>query len=261
MKKYLRIYKTLLLLNLSTLIAYRANFVNSLISSLAWGSFSIISVLLLTAKNSTVYGWSKEELLILIGAYNIFVGIFHLLFSRNFDRFSTLIHYGQLDSILVKPLNSQFLLSLWFFNYTSLFRVLLGIFFTAYMLIQIHAVVSLTALIGFFIFGIFGILSLYSVWFIIVTITIWFTRLSNLIELLYSINGMTRFPQEMFRGLKIGFFFLLPITLVITTPTKILLNKLSVVDLLLLFIFSLVLFYLSRKFWNFALRFYTSASS
>ncbi len=261
MKKYFKVYKTLLQLNLSTLTAYRANFINSLISSLAWGSFSVLSVFLLTSKTSSVYGWSKNELLILIGAYNIFIGIFHLLFSRNFDRFSTLIHYGQLDGLLVKPMDSQFLLSFWFFNYTSFFRILLGILFTVYMLFQTHQALSFLAILGFVIFGIIGILLLYSVWFIIVTFTIWFTRLSNLVELLYNLNGMTRYPQEMFRGTKIIFFFLLPITLALTTPTKLLFSKSSTSDFFLLFIFSVILFYISRKFWKFALKFYTSASS
>lgn len=260
MLKHLKIYKILLNLNFSTLTAYRANFTNSLIASVGWGIFSVLSMLLVTSKTPIVFGWKREELLILVGAYSIVVGIFHMVFSRNFDRFSRIINRGELDVILTKPLDSQFLLSLWIFNYASFIRIIMGIIFTLYMVQKIGISIGFLEMMGFFLLGFIGLVLLYSLWFLAIATTIWFSRLSNLTELMNTITGISRQPPEMFKEFSsYVFIFLLPLTLIVVAPTRFLLQKATWQEVLLLFLFSVIFFCLSRKFWKFALRFYTSA--
>src|SRR3989344_7678647 len=127
MNHYLHIYKTLLKINLVALLTYRGNFVSSVFSSILWATFGLFLISLLTLRVPMVYGWNREELFMLMLGYNIIVGVFHSLFSRNFERFSQIIHYGELDTLLLKPIDSQFLLSFWLFNYASLSRIVIGI--------------------------------------------------------------------------------------------------------------------------------------
>lgn len=63
-----------------------------------------------------------------------------------------------------------------------------------------------------------------------------------------------------FNSLFYLFVFLLPLTLVITTPAKVLLQRLDITTLLIFFGLAALLVTLSRKFWKFALRYYTSAN-
>src|SRR5574341_269965 len=126
MKSYLGLYKTLLHLNAENLLASRANFTTNVISSVSWGLFSIFSIMLITGQANAIFGWRREEILLLTAIYSILIGVFHMLFSKNFERFSNLIYYGQLDGLLVKPVDSQFLVSFWLVNYTSIFRIVLG---------------------------------------------------------------------------------------------------------------------------------------
>lgn len=262
MNKYFKIYKILLHVNFAALAAYKANFINSVISSVGWGVFSILFIVLLTSRTSRIYGWSREEIILLTGFYNIIVGTFHVVFSRNFERFSDIIFFGQLDGLLLKPVDSQFLLSFWLFNYIGLLRVIIGILFSFYMLIQMHVLFTITTIIIYTVFSILGLILLYSVWYIFLTLTIWFTRLSNIVDLLYQVNGITRYPPEIFTRFKsFIIFFLLPLTLIVAAPTKFFLNKLSLIEEFELLFFASILFFISRKFWKLALRFYTSASS
>lgn len=262
MRKYLRVYKTLLKLNLSVMMAYRAYFYNGLFSSLLWGIFSIASIMLLTHNAKVVYGWKQDELFLLTGAYSIVVGFFHMIFSRNFDRFSTIIDRGQLDFVLIKPIDSQFLMSFWLTGFTSIFRVILGIVYIFYILSINHISVGVINILSFFILMILGVGILYSLWYIAATIMIWHPRLSNIIEFMFSFNNVTRYPPEMFYSLKnFAVFFLLPFTFVVATPTKVLLHKALLGDLAGLVGFSIFLLLISRWFWKFALKYYTSASS
>lgn len=248
--------------NLIRLFIYRTNFIGSLISSLGWGISSIISMLLLTSKINSAYGWSREELLILTGLYGIFIGLFHVIFSRNFSNLSRIINKAELDSYLLKPLDVQFSLSLWTVYYIGIFRVLLAAGFTAYIIYSSHIQIELINIISFFLVLPLSLLLLYSVWFIISTLLIWFPLLSNLTELLFHINDITRFPPEMYKRLSnVIVFMIIPLTFVVVTPLKVLLNKIIFGDIAGLFIFSLSLFFISRIFWKFALRYYTSASS
>jgi ABC-2 type transport system permease protein len=65
----------------------------------------------------------------------------------------------------------------------------------------------------------------------------------------------------MYKGASIFLFFaLFPLTLVVVTPIKVLLQKASVNDIVWLVVCAISLFIISRKFWQFALRSYTSAS-
>ena len=209
-----------------------------------------------------IFSWKREELLLLNGVYGIIIGVYHTMFSKNFERFSSIIHLGQLDSVLIKPIDSQFLLTFWLFGYASLSRIVIAFTYTAYIIRQLQISVSFIQIIYFFILMIFSLLLLYSIWFLVLTFTIWFTRLNNLVDLMFTITGSARYPQEMFRELTIYvFFFLFPLTLIMNIPTKLLIHRLQSTEILTFMVVALTLFIVSKKFWKFALRYYTSASS
>lgn len=246
-------------MNFQVLTTYRANFINSVIATLVWGSMSFISIFILTARINTVYGWTREELLLLTAIYNIIIGTFHMVFSRNFERFSRIIHFGELDSLLTKPIDPQFSVSFWLFNYTGVFRVLAGIIFTI-IILHSHAINPFD-LVLFLVLIPVSIALMYSIWHLISTLIIKFTNLSNIIDLLYEINGFTRYPQEMFRQLNaFAFSFLVPIVIVVTIPTKFLISKATSADFFLLLGICVVFIICARMFWKFTLRYYTSAS-
>jgi ABC-2 type transport system permease protein len=184
-----------------------------------------------------------------------------MLFSRNFERFSETIHFGRLDSILIKPIDSQFLLSFWLVDYPSLIRFFLSAPLLYYFIVQNHVSVTAVSFLSFVLLLCLSVVLLYSIWFLVITLTIWFTRLSNLVEILFYVTGFARFPKEMFAHLKnVLYYLVLPLSLLVTVPTKTLLQKVTVSDFVMLAILAFGLFFLSRKFWQFALRYYGSAS-
>ncbi len=260
MKKYLKLYWLLIKLNFSSLTAFRSNFISSAFSSLLYAVFQIVTILILTTNVKTAFGWSREEMIILVSSFNIFIGIFHMLFSPNFERFSEIINLGQLDTILMKPINSQFLVSMWLVNLASLLRVLFGCLFISYFIISSHIIVNFLSVLGYLLILPFSLVLLYSVWFIAMTLIIWFTRLSNLVELMFTLNGFSRYPKEMFQNASLVVFYLVfPLVIIVSTPTRVLLHKFSLSEVLILLAITAIFFYISKMFWKFALRFYTSA--
>ncbi|HSW88870.1 MAG TPA: ABC-2 family transporter protein [Candidatus Saccharimonadales bacterium] len=261
MKRYLKLYALLLRLGLVSLLTYRVNFINNVLSSILFSSLTILAMMLLTSRTSSVFGWTRYELWLLTAVYNVVFGIVYILFASNFDELVKIINKGELDSWLLKPIDTQFSISVWKVAYANLFRCIIASCYIFFLLSLLYIAPTLITLLNFVICILFSILLIYSASFLIMTLAIWFSTLTNLMELIYYMNGLTRYPREMYRGVgNLVFFILFPLTLVVVVPTRTLLGKASFMEYSLLFVCSITLFFLSRKFWKFALRFYTSAS-
>src|SRR2546429_474338 len=108
MKYYLKIYFLFLQLSWSSLLAYRASFINGTIANSLWSLFHVIAIILLTSKTSTVYGWTRNDLILLAASSHLLLGIFYFFCSRNLREFPETINRGKLDGLLLKPIDSQF---------------------------------------------------------------------------------------------------------------------------------------------------------
>ena len=262
MLQYLSVYKKLIKLNFVAWLIYRGNFINSLVGSSVWGIFHFVSIIILTSKVSSVYGWTRDELIMLAASFSFMWGFFHLFFARNFEEIAEIINRGDLDRYLLKPLDSQFLLSVYYINFSGFIRTIFGSIVLIYFLVVKNSQVSIINIISFLVLTICGLILIYSIWFLLATLIIWFPRLTNLVEFLYYISGISRYPPEIVKELSVfTFIFLLPLIIFVSTPTKALLNKLFYGDVFELVFFMILLLLASRWFWKFALRYYTSASS
>ena len=103
---------------------------------------------------------------------------------------------------------------------------------------------------------------LYSLWFFISTTTIWFVKTWNATEVLRSFLYIGRFPLNSFSfSLRIFFSVFIPIAFITTIPSEVFLGLSQLWKIYLEVIVSTIFLTTSRKFWLFALRFYSSASS
>jgi len=249
-------------MNFSVLLEYRATFVTTFFATALWSLFHIIMIILLTYRTNTVFGWTRNEMLLLSGSFSIFWGLFHVVFTTNFRRLSEFIDRGYLDYVLVRPLDSQFQISLWAINYVSIFRILLGIGVIGYVIQADHLIVQPIAYILYVTLGLCGTILLYSFWLIVSTILIWQPRLSNIIDLLYMVSGMTRYPSEMSRVIgNVSGIFLLPLFLILSTPSEFIINRPSSDHVVILLVSTVILFFTSRVIWKNSLKYYTSANS
>lgn len=262
MKKYLLIYKTLLILNLDVFLEYRASLLMRLFSRLLYTTYHILTIVILTNVVSTFFGWTQYELLLLASTYSVFVGAYHLIISHNMIRLSELIYQGNLDFLLLKPVDSQFSVSFWLINYVDAIRVIVGILLTGFFLHNMHISISLFDIVQYVFFMILGLNILYSIWLLVITLTIFNPRLSNIVDLLFHITEISRYPGQMYQRVSASLFVLVfPFTLILIPGTRALLHGVTYTQTFQVVAASIVLTILARFFWKFALRSYTSASS
>src|SRR6476646_3116459 len=69
---------------------------------------ALIPVWLLFDYATTINGWSRADVLALVGLYQIISGLLASFVAPNMNRLSTAIRQGDLDLILIRPVSSQF---------------------------------------------------------------------------------------------------------------------------------------------------------
>jgi len=111
-----------------------------------------------------------------------------------------------------------------------------------------------------------GIVIAYSFLLMLTSAAVWFTRNQSLYELWWLVTSLMRYPREIFSyswAAPIGTFFtyFVPILLVINVPARIVVKTMDPLIVVFMVVVSVVLLFVSRQFFRYALRRYRSASS
>ena len=262
LRKYLKVYSKFLHTSIASELEYKTNIIIDLVTAI----FSLIgSIFLLSIffqNNGSIGSWKFEQALIIQGIYTILNGITNTWFNPNLTEIVKHIREGTLDFVLIKPIDSQFYISLKKINPSGLLEIMLGFFLLLYC-IRINQInLNLSFLTLSLVTIICSISILYSLWFFISTTTIWFVKTWNATEVLRSFLYIGRFPLNSFSlSLRIFFSVFIPIAFITNIPSEVFLGISQLWEILLEVIIATIFLVTSRKFWLFALKFYTSASS
>ena len=261
-RKYLRIYLKFLYTSLASELEYKTNIIIDLITAVLSLTGSIFLLSIFFQNTDNIGGWGFEQALIIQGIYTILNGTTNTWFNPNLTEIVKHIREGTLDFVLLKPVDSQFFISLKKINPSGFLEIGLGICILLYCLKINQIVLNFNFLILCLITIICSICILYSLWFFISTTTIWFVKTWNATEVLRSLLYVGRFPLASFSfSLRIFFSIFIPIAFITTIPSEVFLGLAQIWKIFLEIIISGIFLFTSRKFWLYALKFYTSASS
>ena len=261
-RKYVKVYAKFLHTSLASELEYKTNILIDLFTAVLSLIGSIFLLSIFFQNNERIGGWGFEQALIIQGIYTILNGITNTWFNPNLTEIVKHIREGTLDFVLLKPIDSQFFISLKKIAPSGFLEIILGICLLIYCTIinQININLSFLMLCLFTI--ICSICILYSLWFFISTTTIWFVKTWNATEVLRSFLYIGRFPLNSFSfSLRIFFSVFIPIAFITTIPSEVFLGVTQLWKIFLEVLVAIVFLFTSRKFWLFALRFYSSASS
>ena len=262
LKKYLKVYTKFLLTSLASELEYKTNILIDLITAILSLIGSIFLLSIFFQNTYDIGGWEFEQALIIQGIYTVLNGITNTWFNPNLTEIVKHIREGTLDFVLLKPIDSQFYISLKKIAPSGFLEIMLGFFLLMYC-IKINQInFNLSFLTLCFITIICSICILYSLWFFISTTTIWFVKTWNATEVLRSFLYIGRFPLNSFSfSMRIFFSVFIPIVFITTIPSEVFLGLSELWKILIEVFVAIVFLFTSRKFWLFALKFYSSASS
>ena len=92
-------------------LQYRANFVIQLFESMIALATGLIALSLVFNHTDTLAGWTRPELLAVMGVHILIGGLVQAIIQPNMLRIAEDVQNGTLDYVLTKPVDSQMLVS------------------------------------------------------------------------------------------------------------------------------------------------------
>lgn len=260
MQRYLKVLKLFLSTALAAELEYRVNFLIAALTSLGSLAGSLFSLFLFYQTGYTFEGWSWEEALIVLGVFTLLQGFSTTFLAPNLNQIVKQVQQGTLDFVLLKPISSQFWLSTRTISPWGIPDLIFGCVLIGYAGSRLGVP---TSAYGWGIIPLaFGLLSLYSLWFMLGATSIWFVKIYNVTEVLRGLLEAGRFPMAAYPvAYRFFFTFIVPVAFLTTVPAETILERVQVSWILGSGLLAVVLLFVARWFWRFALRFYTSASS
>src|ERR671930_1837876 len=108
-------------------LEYRVNLALEIIQILAIMATSIGAVLVLFNYTDVMNGWTLPQMLVLLGVYYVVQGVVDMVFEPSMEKLLEHVRLGTLDFTLLKPVESQFLVSVRHFQLVQAAQAGLGL--------------------------------------------------------------------------------------------------------------------------------------
>lgn len=247
---------------LSRTMEFRAQFLAGIIGYVIWTGVALLFIEAVFGQVGTVRGWTRAEMWVLYGTYVILESLCYGLLGPNMFRFSALVRDGGLDLAIIKPVDTQFFVSTRYLDPNGILNAVPGVALLFYGLQKVGHQPSIAEWFLWLTLLLCGLVMAYCIWFFCVTWAVWAVKLEAIAVVFDPMMQMARFPLQIYpQRLHAFLILMLPVAFLTTYPTEALLGRGHFTTLLGAIAFAAFLLWLTHCFFNFALRYYSSASS
>ncbi|MBI5945586.1 MAG: ABC-2 family transporter protein [Chloroflexi bacterium] len=241
---------------------YRVNFFIQLLQSFISVATGLIGLSLVFGQVTTLAGWSRPELLAVMGVHLLMGGVIRSIIQPNMERLMDDVRNGTLDFALTKPADAQTLISVREFRFWQLVDVIVGMVVISIAFFQLKSSLGIFQLLGFLAALLMGGVMLYSVWLMVTSISFWVIRVQDISNLFEGLYAAGRWPIGIYPDwLRTGLTFLVPVAFAVTVPAEALTNRLDGTSLLFAFGMTILFVIFARGLWLLGLSNYSGASS
>jgi len=262
MLRYLKLYLAFVKHNVSRELQYRPDFFFTLVGRLIWFLLSIFFFSSIYGHTATINGWSLYQSLLLVGVFDLIETVMFTMFWMNFSRMPSYINEGELDFILIKPVDAQFFTSLYYFSLSFALSIISPLVLIGVSVIKLDLEIGLLQIVAFGAAMLLSMVIFYSLWFLTVISLFWLNKVYDIQELFVHIFAFMRYPTSIYEGAIRGVFtFIIPVIFTVLVPLQIIFRVLDVKSFLALFIIAIITFTIARIVWKIGIKHYSSASS
>jgi len=262
MQRYLSILRIFWSASVSAEMEYRANFLMAAATSVMTLAGTVLMLFLFYRTGYQMGGWPWRDALAVVGVFTFLEGTQSTFMTPNRTRVTEHVREGTLDFVLLKPVDSQFWLSVRAVSLWGVPNIVMGLAIVVYALVTRETPpTGVGVLLGSAALPL-AVLMLYSLGYLLSTLSIWFIKLYNITMAMQALVETGRYPITAYPLAYQTFFtFVLPVAFMTTVPAQLMTSRGGTGWLLGAAVVAALLLTLSIAFWRFALRYYTSASS
>jgi ABC-2 type transport system permease protein len=245
-------------------VSYRANFWINLLHSILNLTVAVLAVVILFGQIKTLNGWDLSATLGLVGVYLTVSAFRGLFIGPSLEALVGLgqeIWSGQFDFTLLRPVNTQFLITFRIWRLYALIDLLLGAVVITWAVLLNPVVIAWYQWIYFFLAMIAAVVTLYAILLAFSALVFWspgflFTWVFD------SIFQLARYPVNIYPPLvKLLLTWIIPISVITSIPAQTLSGQTGLTAVLIALTVAAVLFGLSSWIFQKGIKRYHSASS
>jgi len=266
---YFRVFATFFRNSLVREMTFRSNLLITIVTRLFYFVAQVALFEIIYRQVNAIDDWTRPEYFAFLATGMLINSLVETFFMPNCANFSELIRTGNLDFVLLKPIDPQFLISFEKMELAMLNQALLALGLLGYALVRIGGPIDPVRVAMYVLFVAVGVAFFYSLMLMLASTSVWFGRNTGLYDFWFYIIIFARYPREIYSGslagdaLQFTFSFMIPILLVVTVPSRVLLAKALTPSWLTLVALAAAALGLviSRAVFRSSLRAYRSASS
>lgn len=232
---YLRLFVAFARYSLQREMAFRTNFLLDCAASLSWVLMNLGFYILIFNNTSEIglqTGWGKYQFFVFLSTTLFVNSLVQAFFMPNADELGELIRSGNLDFALLKPIDTQFLLSLRRVEWSSMANFVFALGLLGYSLAELPTRPGLGAVLLYPLYVMCGVGILYSLMITLASMSVWLGRNQSLYDFWFYITTFSRYPMEIYTGrygtpLRLAFTFVVPVLVVVNVPARLLARPLE----------------------------------
>ncbi len=262
MKKYFSVIKAYVRGSAMQQMEYKFNFIAGGTFELIWSLMYIIFINTVFIHTKSVNGWNKYQMLMLTFQGGLMDSAFTLCIVPGLKRLPEMINTGNLDFILLKPINKRFNISCNEFDFPQIKNVLINITGIVYCINKLNLSLNPIKIFIYLLLSINGFLLIYSIMFILMSLAFWFMRMDIVMGIGSEFITIGNKPASIYPSIiqKI-LIYILPLLVCFNFPVLFLVKNLSIYYIFYSFLSTAIVFYLSNIIFNRGLKRYASAGS
>jgi ABC-2 type transport system permease protein len=261
LRKYLSILYAFFKTSLITDLEYRVNLVTRFLSDILWYTGQLMTFEVLFLHMNTIGGWGAPQMRVFLGLLFLVDALYMMFWHEGLSSMTEAVRKGDLDFLLIRPANSQFIITSQKIATAYIGNLTLSIVWFFWACSQIEDF-NWLKLIWLLIMIPAALTVIYTVRFFLSASSILFTRADFLQFMWYTIFRLGHRPDSIYSGLmRYVILFIIPVGMVASVPARVLLEPID----WRLILWALAIIptgaLLTHKYWQFCLSRYTSASS
>ena len=231
---YTKVFATFARNSLIRDMTFRTNFVLQCMGSLGWTAMNVGFYLVVFQYTDTIgrdSGWDQDKFFLFIATTWFINSLVQAFFMPNAEEFSEMIRTGGLDFALLKPIDTQFLISFRRVDWSALSNFFAGLLIAGVSLVRLGTrevdpmIPSVLSFVLYAFFVLCGVTIMYSLMICLSATSIWLGRNQTLYNFWFYITNFSRYPMEIYNrgwGAPLyGFFtFIIPVLLVVNVPAR-----------------------------------------
>lgn len=264
-QKYYILYKSFFRASFVADLEFRFNFFVLICAEFVWYSTQLILYEVLYRHTPNLAGWNLHQIRVFVFLTLFIDSIYMILWDPNFVKFADDLRKGNLDLLLTKPVNEIFMLTsqkISISHVPCFFITAAGLVWALTQLPQFNW----WNLLWLIVMVPSGLSVIFCGRFALNATTILFQRADFLQYIWFSLFRFGLRPDGIYSSLMNGFLryvliFIIPFAMMASIPARFLLEPIQPVYLIWGLIMPVLLITLTKKYWKYCIRNYSSASS